>query len=199
MLKGAIARRYAEAMFNIAKKQGNLDRTNDDLGGIAKVFSHRTLAYLLKEPKVSLKRKEDAIHQSLAQWVLPTSLNLALLIVQRELVEITPRIASEFNQLVLDYKNEAIAEVTSASELDAKQLAQVKDALEQRTGKHILMHTKIRPEILGGVVARVGDQIIDGSIRYRLSSLQHDLLDDVAAMGTDDTTVSFNGAPVTGR
>src|SRR5205085_6761244 len=107
MLKGAIARRYAEAIFDIARRQNSIDRTLDDVREIARLFAHRKLAYLLREPKVPAQRKETAIRQGLTSKVLPTSLNLALLIVQRELVEIMPNIAGELERLVLDYKNQA--------------------------------------------------------------------------------------------
>lgn len=186
MLKGAIARRYAEAIFDIARRQNTIDRTKDDVDEIAKLFAHRKLAYLLSEPKVPAQRKETVLREGLASKVLPTSLNLALLVVQRELVEAMPGIAKELDRLYLDYKNEAIAEVTTATELDEKQLSLIKQALEETTHKHILINTKIQPDILGGVIARVGDQIIDGSIRYRLSALQKRLLTAATTSNPED-------------
>src|SRR5438034_8059912 len=152
MPKGAIARRYAGAMFDIGLKQHSLERTLEDVRGIAQVFAHRKLAYLLREPKVPAKRKETAIRQALADKVLPTSLNLALLVVQRELVDLMPNIGSELEQLVLNYKNQAVAEVTTATKIDGKQMNLIKQALERRTGKTILVKTKVQPEILGGVI-----------------------------------------------
>jgi F-type H+-transporting ATPase subunit delta len=185
MLKGAIARRYAQAIFEIGRKQNTLDRTLDDVREIARLFAHRKLAYLLREPKIPAQRKETAIRQALAPKVLPTSLNLALLVVQRGLVDLMQNIARELEQLVLDDKNQAIAQVTTATKMDEAQLALVKKALERRTGKTILMQTKVEPDILGGVIARVGDQIIDGSVRYRLTTLQQQLLTGVASTHLD--------------
>src|SRR5438270_13116434 len=152
MLKGAIARRYAMAIFDIARKQNTIDRTVEDVKEIAQLFAIRKLAYLLQEPKITVQRKEIAIRQALGDKVLPTSLNLALLVVQRELVELMPNIASELEQLVLDYKNEAKAQVTTAAPMDEAQSNSVKQALERWTGKTILMQTRIQPEVLGGVV-----------------------------------------------
>jgi F-type H+-transporting ATPase subunit delta len=185
MLKGAIGRRYAGAIFDIALKQNTVERTLEDVQEIAKLFSKRTLAYLLKEPKLPAQRKESALRQALASRVLPTSLNLALLVVQRDLVEAMPNIARELAQLVLDYKNQAVAEVTTAAPMDEQQLNGVRQALERNTGKSILMHTKVQPEILGGVIARVGDQVIDGSIRHRLAALKQQLLTGVAFGASD--------------
>src|SRR5437660_935962 len=153
MLKGAIGRRYAEAIFAIARENNTIDRTLEDVQGIASLFSQRKLAYLLNEPKIPTQRKEQAIRQALEPKVLRTSLNLALLVVQRELVEAMPNIARELAQLVLDYKNQAIAEVTTAMKLDDAHTNLIKQALERRTGKTILVKTKVQPGIIGGVIA----------------------------------------------
>jgi F-type H+-transporting ATPase subunit delta len=185
MLKGAIARRYAGAIFDIGMKQNTLDQTLSDVEEIAKLFSIRKLAYLLREPKIPAERKEKAIRQGLESKVLPTSLNLALLVVQRGLVDLMPNIARELNQLVLDYKNEAKAEVITATPMDEAQRSQVQQALERITGKNIQLETRIQPNILGGVVARVGDQVIDGSVERRLKVLQQQLLTDVSTASID--------------
>src|SRR3981081_753199 len=145
MLKGAIARRYAGAIFDLAIKQNTLDRTLEDVKGIAQLFAIRKLSYLLREPHIPAKRKETAIRQSLADKVLPTSLNLALLVVQRELVEAMPNIATELEKRVLDYRNQAVAEITTEAPLDAAQQALIKEALEKQTGKTIIMHTRVDP------------------------------------------------------
>jgi F-type H+-transporting ATPase subunit delta len=196
MLKGAIARRYAGAIFDLAIKQNTLDRTLEDVKEIAQLFSVRKLSYLLREPKISAKRKETALRQSLTNRVLPTSLNLALLVVQRELVEAMPNIASELAQRVLDYRNQAVATVTTAASMDEAQQNLVKRALEQETGKSIIMQTKVDPAILGGVIAQVGDEVIDGSVRYRLSALQRQLLTNVSTAQIDlfseDLTQAMN-------
>ena len=151
--------------------------------GIAQVFAHRKLAYLLREPKVPAQRKETAIRQALANKVLPTSLNLALLVVQRELVDLMSNIARELEQFVLDYKNEAIADVTTATRIDDAQLTQIKQALEKRTGKTIITRARVQPDILGGVIARVGDQVIDGSVRSHLAALRQQLLKSALSSG----------------
>jgi F-type H+-transporting ATPase subunit delta len=192
MLKGAIARRYADAIFELALKQNTLNRTLEDVKEIARLFAMRKLAYLLREPKIPAKRKEAALREALEAKVLPTSLNLALLIVQRELVDFMQNIASELEQLVLSYRNEAIAEVTTAAPMDEAQSTLVKQALERKTGKTILMQTRVDPSILGGVVARVGDQLIDGSVRNRLNMLQQQLLTNVSTAHAD-SLLPFSG------
>jgi F-type H+-transporting ATPase subunit delta len=195
MLKGAIARRYAGAIFDIGLKQHTLDQTLNDVEEIAKLFSIRKLAYLLREPNIPAERKEAAIRVGLASKVLPTSLNLALLVVQRGLVDLMPNIARELKQLILDYKNEAKAEVTTATQMDESQRSQVQHALERMTGKKIQLETRVQPNILGGVVARVGDQVIDGSVERRLKVLQQQLLTDVSAASIDFFAGPGKGEP----
>ena len=185
MLKGAVARRYAAAIFDIARKQNTLDRTLEDVQQIAKLFSNRKVSFLMREPKVPAQRKEKALRDAIQGRALPTSLNLALLLVQRDLVEYAPNIATEFEQMIRDYRNEAVAEVTTASQIDATQSRTIQQALEERTGKTIIVHSHVDPAILGGVIARVGDQVIDGSIRYRLSVLEQQLLTSVASSRTE--------------
>ncbi|HEY1349788.1 MAG TPA: ATP synthase F1 subunit delta [Ktedonobacteraceae bacterium] len=185
MLKGAIARRYAGAIFELALKQDSLERTLDDVQGIARLFARRTLAYLLREPRVPARRKEHVLREALSSRVQPISLNLALLIVERGLVDLMAQIAAELERLVLDHRNQATAEVTTAVQMDKQQEALVRQALETRTGKTILLQTRVDPNILGGVIARVGDQVIDGSVQQRLLALKRQLLGGVAMSGVD--------------
>ena len=204
MLKGAIARRYAGAIFEIARKQNTLDRTLEDVKEIARLFAIRKLAYLLREPKIPAQRKEKAIRDALSSKVLPTSLNLALLVVQRDLVDAMPNIAAEFEQFLLDYRNQAVAEVKTAAQRDQAQSDLVKQALERKTCKTMIMQTRIDPSILVGVIARVGDQVIDGSVRYRLSALQQQLMNGVSTANVDffsegllDGTTNAQASPQT--
>ena len=156
-----------------------------DVKEIARLFSIRKLAYLLREPKVSVQRKETALRQALSSRVLPTSLNLALLVVERQLIDFMPNIAAELEQLVLDYKNQAVAQVTTAKPMDDQQKGLVAQALARKTGKTIIMEPRVDPNILGGVIARVGDQVIDSSVRYRLKALRQHLLTSVASAHVD--------------
>ncbi len=184
MLKGAVARRYAAAIFDIARKQNTLDRTLEDVRHIAELFSDRKIAFLLREPKVPAQRKEQAVRKALQGKVLPMLLNLTLLLIQRELVDYASNIAKELQQMVRDYRNEAIADVTTATQIDKTQTNTIQQALEERTGKTIIVQSHVDPTILGGVIARVGDQVIDGSIRYRLSLLEQNMLSSVAGSHT---------------
>ena len=185
MLKGAVARRYASAVFDLAHKYNTVDPTLQDMQELAQVFSNRKISYLLREPKIPIRRKEEALRAALKGRVQDMSLNLALLLVQRELVEYMSSIAQAFEQLVLDYRNQAVADVTTATEVNPAERVMIQRALEQRTGKTIIMQLHVNPAILGGAIARVGDRIIDGSVRYRLNVLEQQLKNDVASSTTE--------------
>ena len=184
MLKGAVARRYAEAMFDLARKYDTLDPTGKDLQEIAQVFANRKISYLLREPKIPARRKEDALRAALKGRVKDMSLNLALLLVQRELVEYMVNISAAYDQLMLDYRNEAIADVTTATEVNPVQRLEIERALAERTGKTIIMKPHVDPSILVGVISVVLYFIIVGSVRYRLNLLEQQLMNNVSSSTT---------------
>ena len=185
MLKGAVARRYAEAVFDLGVQQGTLDRWQSDLRLIAEAYSNRKLSFILRQPKILFARKQAIVRDLLEQRVTQQALGLALLLVERELVELAPKIAEEFDQKLNNYRGLADAVVTSAAPLGERQKAEVASYLEGLTGKHINLEIKVDPSILGGIIAQIGDTLIDGSVRRRLALL-HDQIIRGAVGGPDD-------------
>jgi F-type H+-transporting ATPase subunit delta len=190
VLKGAIARRYAEAVMEIAVSDRSVDRWLADVKLIGEAFGDRHLAFILREPKIPARRKELILRDLLAARVSPAALNLALVLNQDGLVEIGPRLAQEFEQRYDDYRGQARGEVTTAMPLAPDERASIAADLQRITGKRILLEERVDPTILGGVVARVGDTLIDGSVRRRLH-----LLRDQIAQGTGPFFGPSEGAP----
>ena len=176
MLKGAVARRYAEAVFDLGVQEGTLDRWLSDLRLIAEAYSNRRLSFILRQPRVPFTRKEAIVRDLLEKQVTPQALALALLLVERELVEVGPKVAEAFEQKLDDYRGQAKATVTTAIPMDERQLQEVASYLQAITGKKITLETKVDPAILGGLVAQIGDTLIDGSVRRRLSQLREQIL-----------------------
>lgn len=176
MLKGPVARRYAEAVFEIGVQQETIDRWHDDLGVLAEYLGNRRLAFILKEPKVPYSRKEAIVRDLLSGKVQHEALNLALLLVQRGLAELAPTIRNAFETLYNDYRGQAPAQITTAIPLDDTLRAQITAELAQLTGKRILLQEKVDPSILGGAIARVGDTLIDGSLKRRFVLLRQNIL-----------------------
>jgi F-type H+-transporting ATPase subunit delta len=176
MLRGTSARRYAESIFAIAKEHNSFDRWLDDLATLRGLFTNPDMARLLADPKPSVAEKEAVVEKLLAGKVDRLTLNTALLLIRREHVEAAADLEREFQQMVNDYRGVAVAQVTTAVELDAAQRQMVKDRLEVLTAKHVDLQTHVDKTIIGGFVARVGDVLIDASLATRLQVLRQDLL-----------------------
>jgi F-type H+-transporting ATPase subunit delta len=174
--KGVVARRYAEAILAIAQEQGTLDRWRADVQLIGEAFGNHQLAFVLREPNIPARRKEHIVRDLLASRVQPDALNLALLLMHDGLVDVAPRLAVEFERLYNDAMGQAVAQVTTALPLDDHERAQIAGDLQQITGKRVILQERVDPSILGGVMARVGDTLIDGSVRRRLALLREQIV-----------------------
>jgi F-type H+-transporting ATPase subunit delta len=183
VLKGATARRYAEAVFGIGTEQGTVDRWRDDLSLIAEYFGDHSLAFVLGEPNIVFDRKELIVKDLLATKVQPDALGLALLLVERGLVELARRVFTEYDLLYNEYHNQIVAEVTTAMPLEAESREMVRRDLQEITGKRILLQERVDASILGGAIARVGDTLIDGSVKRRLTLLRQQILRGGGAFG----------------
>jgi F-type H+-transporting ATPase subunit delta len=201
VLKGAVARHYAQAVFELGTEQGNIDRWHDDLKVVAEYLGNRRLAFVLKEPKIPAKRKELIVRDLLDGKVQHEALNLALLLTERGLADLAPAVANAFEQLYNDYRGQAVAVVTTAIPLDDELRAHITADLRQITGKRILLQERVDPTILGGAIARVGDTLIDGSLRRRFQLLRQQILQGSfggPGDGTDTSLADLDGAGGTG-
>lgn len=206
MLKGATARRYAEAVFEIGTEQGSVERWLADLRTLAEYFGNKRLQFVLSEPKIPAQRKDQVVRDLLADKVQPEALNLALLLVERDLAPLAPAIFQAFEQRYNDYKGIAVAHVTTAIPLDDTLRAQIAAQLGRLTGKTIRLRERVDPAILGGAIARVGDTLIDGSLRRRFELLRQQIAagelggpDDgqlAAILGPNGGTPPFAVSPV---
>jgi F-type H+-transporting ATPase subunit delta len=198
VLKGAIARRYAEAAFELGEEKQTLDRWLNDLRTIADYLGARQLTFILSEPNIQFERKEQVVRDLLQDKVQKDALGLALLIVERQHVEGVKAVRDEFERLYDNYRGQAHAELTTATPLDDDLREQVKADLQRVTGKRIILHEKVDPTILGGAIARVGDTLIDGSVRRKLSLLRQQILRGGGLGGADDGALPDTGTPPDG-
>lgn len=175
MLKGATARRYAEAVFEIGVDNNTVDRWLQDLRLIAEYFSDHRLTFLLNEPNIQFNRKELVVKDLLEGKVQTEALALALLLVERGLVDLAPRVRDEFERKYDDYHNQVRANLVTAMPIDGVTRASVLADLQRLTGKKVLLEERVDASILGGAIARVGDTLIDGSVRRRLQLLRQQL------------------------
>jgi len=167
------ARRYAEAIFEIAQRDGTVEVWLAQLGMAAAAVSDSVVARRLENPQLPFEVRLNALLEPFGSGMLPQMGNLLALVLRRRRVETLPKIAREFRRL---YNNRAgIVEATaiSAAELDDAELAALRGRLEQITGGRVELETRVDPALLGGVQVRLGDQLIDGSVRGRLERLRN--------------------------
>jgi len=191
MSNAGVARRYAEAAFEISVEQQALDRWRADIGVIAEYFGNHQLKFILGEPNVRLERKEQIVRDLLADKVQPEALSFALVLTERSLVGLTSRIRDAFELLYDDYKGQVPATVTTAVPLDDATRQRIVADLQTQTGKRILLDERVDPSILGGAIVRVGDTLMDGSIRQRLAILRTQIAQG-AFSGPDDGLDGFS-------
>ncbi|WIG60838.1 MAG: ATP synthase delta chain [Ktedonobacterales bacterium] len=187
--KTATARHYAEAVFEIGVEAEKLDQWRDDLHRIAEYYGNHRLLFVLREPKIAFQRKEAIVRDLLGSQVQPEALNLALLLVERDIADIAPALSKQFDARYNDYKGVAVAQVTTAIPLDDTLRAQIASQLAQITGKRIQLEERVDPAILGGAIARVGDTLIDGSLKRRFNLLRTQIASG-ALGGPDDGTLA---------
>ena len=175
MPRAASAKRYARAVYEIALENGDLEGWHEDLGRLAGVLGDRELSALLDAPEVPTTNKLSVIKRVLEGVVGPLALNLVSLLATRNLVGLFPSLLEEYERLLDAHDGIVRAEVATAVSLDEGQRDRVAEALRGLLGKDVRVSSVVRPEILGGLVARVGDKLIDGSTRAKLDEMRRSI------------------------
>jgi F-type H+-transporting ATPase subunit delta len=171
-LRGAAARRYAQAVFDIAKDAGTIDRWLADLKTLGGAFGSPEVVRALEDPKLKESEQRTIVNERLAASKIdPLALNLIYLLVRRNRLALLPRIVQTYQQLYNSEKGIVVADVTSAVQLSEAQQRQVISQLSQVTGKTIQLRVHHDPRILGGLVTRIGDELIDTSVATRFATL----------------------------
>ena len=175
MAGGASAKRYAQAILQIATEQNLLNQFRSDLDAMSAAFQIEALAAMLDSPRVPFPAKEELARSQFA-GLHPLALNIALLLITKGRVDLAPAIAQEFNALADAAQGIAHAEVTTAVPMSDAEQTLTTERLSAMTGLRIILHAGVNPEIIGGLVAKIGDQLIDGSTRTRLAQLRRTLI-----------------------
>lgn len=164
---------YAKALFEIARAEGAITRVADELFRIARTLEREhDLRQTLTDIAIPTGSKEKLLSDLLGERASPHTLNILKFIVgqgrSRDLVEI----ADELARIAEEESNREIAVVRSAIPLNEEQTARLTDALNQATGKNVTVKVVVDPSVVGGVVARVGDVVIDGSVVHKMERLR---------------------------
>ncbi len=179
MPRAASPRRYAQAVFQIATESGQLDAWSDNLRTVATALENKGLAGLLDSPQVPAAIKIETVETVLGDAVDPLAANLLALLATRNLANLVPGIIETFETLVDSHNGIERAEVISATPLDQDQEAAINAVLVKLVDKDVRLSTGVDPNILGGLVARVGDRVIDGSLRTKLQGMRRTVVEQI--------------------
>ena len=168
------ARRYAQAAFAIASESDSFAMWREQLADVGEVLTESDAAGLFADGRRAAGERQDLLERVLD--VDPMVLNLAKLLITKGRTGEASAIAQVFAEMVDDREGIAHAVVTTAVELSADQLSQIEAAFSSTLGVTIDARAEVDAEIVGGIVVRVGDRLIDGSLRSRLESLRRELI-----------------------
>jgi F-type H+-transporting ATPase subunit delta len=164
---------YAEALFRVVQAEGNLDVVEDELFRFAKVLeTNHELKQALSDHSLERSQRMKILDELLGDKVLPQTLGLLEFIVAQGRARQLPQILERLTGLAAEARRSVVAEVRSAVPLDDGQRKELAAALSKATGKRVEIKVLVDPSVIGGVVAKVGDTVIDGSVRRRLEQLR---------------------------
>ena len=173
-----LAKRYAKAIFSLGKEQGKVEAYAESLNAIAELYKNTELEVedALTNPlyPVDARQKVMAkIAESVdADAIMTGFLNL---LIEKKRVDVIPEIATAVQEMLDREENISHGSVISAIELDSTLLEKIQATLEKITGNKVILETQVDPSIIGGIVAKVGDLVLDGSIRTQLNGLKESI------------------------
>lgn len=170
-----LARPYAQAIFNEARRTGALDLWSEMLGFLSMALADPELSRIMEDPRLLRTQRESIFIEVSEGQINGAGVNLIRLLVQNGRVGLLPEIAVSYEGLRKDAEGLLDVIVCSAYRLSEDEKARLALALKQRLGREILLVEKHDPTLIGGVVIRAGDWVIDGSIRGRLQGLANEL------------------------
>ena len=180
MTNRTAAIRYARALLDVAvKEKADLEQIEDELSQFADLFTqHPTLEKVLLNPAVPVPRKRAAVAELTAQAkVSPILSKLLVLLAERDRLVLLPDLLASYRDRLLDHRQVVRADVTTASPLAAETAQAVQSGLARVTGRTVMLSTKVDPSIIGGVVARIGSTVYDGSVTRQLEKLKAQLVE----------------------
>jgi F-type H+-transporting ATPase subunit delta len=174
--KDALVRSYAEALFRLAEAEGELDAVERQLFAFAALLERETrVRDALTDPSLPPENKKKLIADTLGERANPLALNLLGFVIELGRAREVGRIVEALAEVVAATRERAVAEVRTAMPLDEARATKLTDALSKAAGRPIEIRVIVDPDVLGGVVARVGDEIFDGSVRTRLQEAREQL------------------------
>jgi F-type H+-transporting ATPase subunit delta len=167
-----IAQVYSRALFDVAAEQDKLDVIREQVGEFAEALDReRQVAVFFFSPYFSTEEKKEGLHRAL-EGADETLVNFLELLLEKHRMPAIFRIRRQFDELWEEENRLLPVQVTSAVELDEEVVRRIGDAIGEQTERRVDLTAQVDPDILGGIVLRVGNSILDASIRNRLEQLR---------------------------
>jgi F-type H+-transporting ATPase subunit delta len=167
-----IAEVYSRALFEVAQEHGVLDRVHDELGEFAEALdSDRNLQVFFFSPYFSSEEKRDGVGRVVTD-ADPRLVNFLMLLAERHRMPALFRIRRAFDALWAEENRLLAVTVTSAVELDQELVQDIGRRIEQQSGRRVELSAIVDPDVLGGLVVRVGNMVLDATVRNRLEQLR---------------------------
>jgi F-type H+-transporting ATPase subunit delta len=167
---------YATALFAVAEAEGSLEEVEDDLFQFGRAIEREgRLREALTDPQLPADRKKAVIQDLLGGKANPHTVNLLGFLIEQGRAKDLPRIVQALMEMAAERRRRAVAEVRTAIPLDEQRRARLIEALGRASGKEVELRSLVDPAVIGGVVARVGDQVFDGTIRRKLELAREQL------------------------
>jgi F-type H+-transporting ATPase subunit delta len=167
-----IARVYAEALFEVAKERGKLDQIRDQLGKLVDVLERdRDLQVFFFSPYFSSGEKREGLERAIS-GAEPELINFLELLIDKHRMPVIFRLRTRFDELWAEENKLLEVTLTSAVELDPEIVKRVGGEIERQTGRKIELESAVDEGILGGLVLRVGNMVLDASLRNKLEKLR---------------------------
>ncbi|GBD32303.1 MAG: ATP synthase subunit delta [Gemmatimonadales bacterium] len=177
MREPTIARNYAEALFEIAERSGEIETYGALIEAVAGAMeADERIRVALESPRVPRQVKQEILARALADKAPDRFVRFLAAVLKRGRQGLLPQISREYLALVDLKFNRVHAGITLAREPDSKLAAEIKRRLSRIVGKEVIPHYRADPRILGGIVVRIGDRVMDGSLRRKLLALKRQML-----------------------
>jgi F-type H+-transporting ATPase subunit delta len=164
---------YANAIFELARAEGELERVETELSTIAQAVSGSAeLRSTLTDPQLPVERKQSILGDLVGRRASSLTLDLVQLMVSQGRISEISDITRQLLETAAASRSRAMAEVRTAVPLDQDTIERLTRALAEATGKNVEVKVVVDPSVIGGVVARVGDTVIDGSISRKVAELR---------------------------
>jgi F-type H+-transporting ATPase subunit delta len=167
-----IAQVYARSLFEVAKEQSKIDEVREQVGQFADALAEdHNLQVFFFSPYFSTAEKRDGLGKAL-DGADPILVNFLELLIENHRMPVIFRVRRAYDALWEEENRLLPVSVTSAVELDKKTVGQIGDRIAEQTGRKVELSAQVDPDILGGIVVRVGNQVLDASVRNRLEQLR---------------------------